>query len=546
MTRHATDVLNIGKLSVRLPDGADRPFAVHDMDLTIEKGEILCIVGESGSGKSMTANAVMGLLPKSLRFGAEHIRLNDRNLLRQSRSTLRDLRGREVAMIFQEPLSALNPLMRIGDQIAEVMKVHPGSDFTDIRARVLQLLAFVGLPEPETIRSSYPFRLSGGQRQRVMIAMALALEPDLLIADEPTTALDVTTQAQILDLMKRIRDEKGMGIMMITHDIGVVAELADRVIVMRHGETLEDGPVAEVLEAPKHAYTRQLIDAVPMMIPKDARPFDTPPLLSVKNLNKIYGKPGGKHRAVHAVNDVSFDLRAGETLSVVGESGSGKSTVAKLLVKLEEPNSGQYLLDGEDVTHLSVRAFRPKRRVIQMIFQDPYSSLNPQHTVARSITAGPLAAGVSRALAMQDARRLISRVGLDESALTRFPHEFSGGQRQRIGIARALAMSPRVLVADESVSALDVSVQAKVLDLLADLQREYDLGLIFITHDLRVACQISDNLVVMHRGRIVERGSAHDVLLQPQDHYTQALVAALPGQAWEARRETAILAEQRS
>ena len=269
-------------------------------------------------------------------------------------------------------------------------------------------------------------------------------------------------------------------------------------------------------------------------------------MMSDKNLNKIYGKPGGKSRAVHAVNDVSFDLRAGETLSVVGESGSGKSTVAKLLVKLEEPDSGRYVLEGEDVTRLSVRAFRPKRRVIQMIFQDPYSSLNPQHTVARSITAGPLAAGVSPAQAMGDARRLISRVGLDESALNRFPHEFSGGQRQRIGIARALAMSPRVLVADESVSALDVSVQAKVLDLLADLQREYDLGLIFITHDLRVACQISDNLVVMHRGRIVERGTAHDVLLHPKAPYTQALVAALPGQEWEKRREAAIFAERRA
>jgi peptide/nickel transport system ATP-binding protein len=546
MTQRPTEVLNIGKLSVRLPDGADRTFAVRDMDLMIEKGEILCIVGESGSGKSMTANAVMGLLPKGLHLGARHIRLKDRDLLRLPASTLRDLRGREVAMIFQEPLSALNPLMRIGDQIAEVMKVHPGSDFTDIRARVIQLLEFVGLPEPDTIRHSFPFRLSGGQRQRVMIAMALALEPDLLIADEPTTALDVTTQAQILDLMKRIRDEKGMGIMMITHDIGVVAELADRVVVMRHGETLEEGPAAEVLEAPKHAYTRQLIDAVPMMIPKQARPFEAPPLLSVTSLNKVYGKPGGKARAVHAVNDVSFDLRAGETLSVVGESGSGKSTVAKLLVKLEEPDSGKYLLDGHDVTHLSVRAFRPKRRIIQMIFQDPYSSLNPQHTVARSITAGPLAAGVPPHRAMEDARRLISRVGLDESALNRFPHEFSGGQRQRIGIARALAMSPRVLVADECVSALDVSVQAKVLDLLADLQREYDLGLIFITHDLRVACQISDNLVVMHRGRIVERGTAHDVLLQPKDPYTQALVAALPGQAWEKRREEAMLAERRA
>lgn len=546
MTQYAPEVLNIGKLSVRLPDGSDRAFAVHEMDLKIEKGEILCIVGESGSGKSMTADAVMGLLPKSLRFSAEHIRLNGQDLLRQPTSTLRDMRGREVAMIFQEPLSALNPLMRVGDQIAEVMKVHPGSDFYDVRARVIQLLDFVGLPEPETIRHSFPFRLSGGQRQRVMIAIALALEPDLLIADEPTTALDVTTQAQILDLMKRIQDEKGMGIMMITHDIGVVAELADRVIVMRQGETLEEGSVTDVLETPRHAYTRQLIDAVPMMIPKDARQIDGPPLLSVKNLNKIYGKPGGKNRAVHAVNDVSFDLRAGETLSVVGESGSGKSTVAKLLVKLEEPDSGKYVLEGEDVTHLSVRAFRPKRRVIQMIFQDPYSSLNPQHTVARSITAGPLAAGVSPAQAMDDARRLISRVGLDESALNRFPHEFSGGQRQRIGIARALAMSPRVLVADESVSALDVSVQARVLDLLADLQREYDLGLIFITHDLRVACQISDNLVVMHRGRIVERGTAHEVLLHPKAPYTQALVAALPGQEWEKRREAAMFAERRA
>ncbi|MBP6018878.1 MAG: ABC transporter ATP-binding protein [Burkholderiaceae bacterium] len=531
-------LLSIRNLSIALPSGGDRAYAVQDVSYDIHAGEILCIVGESGSGKSMSANAIMGLLPDYLRPEGGQILLENRDLLTLDDETLRGMRGSSMAMIFQEPLSALNPLMTVGDQIAEVMRVHNAYPGEAREQRVLELLEFVGLPEPASIRHTWPFRLSGGQRQRVMIAMALALEPKLLIADEPTTALDVTTQAQILSLIARIQREKGMGVMFVTHDFGVVAEIADRVAVMEKGILVEQGTAEQVLNRPQHPYTRRLIAAVPQHRAADEpRAKATGHLvLEVDKLNKRYVIGGGlftKKRVIHAVNDVSFSVRRGETVGIVGESGSGKSTIGKCLLKLMAVDSGKMLFDGQDIVALTETQFRPQRCNIQMIFQDPFASLNPRQTVGRILCDGPRAKGVSRQQAEQRARELLQLVELDVSAFDRYPGEFSGGQRQRIGIARALAMDPQLIVADESVSALDVSVQAQVLKLLREVQQRLELALIFITHDLRVAAQICDHLLVMHRGRVVEQGPPSQIFNTPQDPYTQKLIAAIPGRDWD-------------
>ena len=541
-------LLSVQDLTIALPAGGDRAYAVESISYDIHPGEIVCVVGESGSGKSMSANAIMGLLPDYLKPQQGRILFQGQDLLTQEEDRLLAMRGKDMAMIFQEPLSALNPLMTVGDQIAEVMQVHdeaPGSAPGDGRAahaqarerRVLELLDFVGLPDPATLRHVYPFRLSGGQRQRVMIAMALALEPQLLIADEPTTALDVTTQAQILALIARIQKEKGMGVMFITHDFGVVAEIAHRVVVMEKGLVVEQGTVEQVLNRPSHSYTQRLIAAVPhRRSGTQATKSKAAAVLEVKDLRKTYvlGQGWfGKRREVRAVDGVSFSVRRGETLGIVGESGSGKSTIGKCLLKLVGIDGGQLIYDGQDIARLSESQFRPMRKGIQMIFQDPFASLNPRHTVGRIISDGPVASGVSRTQAEARARELLSLVGLDPSAFDRYPNQFSGGQRQRIGIARALALDPQVLVADESVSALDVSVQAQVLKLLHDLQQRLRIALIFITHDLRVAAQICNSVLVMHQGKIVEYGSPAQIFDQPQDPYTQRLIAAVPGQHWD-------------
>ena len=530
-------LLSIQHLSIALPRGGDRPFAVQDVSYDIHAGEILCIVGESGSGKSRSANAIMGLLPDYLTPQQGRILLRGTDLLRQDEATLQGMRGKDMAMIFQEPLSALNPLMTVGEQINEVMRVHNAYPGPERMRRTLELLAFVGLPDPATHYQVYPFRLSGGQRQRVMIAMALALEPALLIADEPTTALDVTTQAQILALIARIQKEKGMGVMFVTHDFGVVAEIAHRVAVMEKGVLVEQGPAEEVLNRPRHPYTQRLIAAVPHRRGEE-RAAATPeqPVLEVKDLRKTYvvghGWLGGK-REVHAVDGVSFSVRRGETLGIVGESGSGTSTIGKCLLKRVGINGGQLIFNGQDIAAMPESRFRPLRKDIQMIFQDPFASLNPRHTVGRIISDGPVANGVPRAQAEARVRELLSLVGLDPSAFDRYPNQFSGGQRQRIGIARALAREPKVLVADETGSARDVSVQAQVLQLLHDLQQRLKIALVFITHDLRVAAQICNSVLVMHRGKVVEYGSPSQIFDNPQHAYTQQLIAAVPGQHWD-------------
>ncbi len=536
-------LLSIQNLSIALPKGGDRPYAVQDVSYDIHAGEILCIVGESGSGKSMSANAIMGLLPDYLTPQQGRILFRGQDLLQLDEAALQAMRGKDMAMIFQEPLSALNPLMTVGEQISEVMRVHNAYPGPDRLKRTLELLDFVGLPDPATLYHVYPFRLSGGQRQRVMIAMALALEPALLIADEPTTALDVTTQAQILALIARIQKEKGMGVMFVTHDFGVVAEIAHRVAVMEKGVLVEQGPANEVLNHPRHPYTQRLIAAVPHRRgeARAENPHDRP-VLEVKDLRKTYVVGHGwlgRKREVHAVDGVSFSVRRGETLGIVGESGSGKSTIGKCLLKLVGIDGGKLLFNGQDIAALSESRFRPMRHEIQMIFQDPFASLNPRHTVGRIISDGPVANGVPRAQAEARVRELLALVGLDPSAFDRYPNQFSGGQRQRIGIARALALEPKVLVADESVSALDVSVQAQVLQLLHDLQQRLKIALVFITHDLRVAAQICNSVLVMHRGKVVEYGSPAQIFDDPQHAYTRQLIAAVPGQHWDPTKAQA-------
>ncbi|SPA24472.1 putative ABC-type peptide transport system, ATP_binding component [Cupriavidus taiwanensis] len=535
-TSDQAPLLSIRDLSIALPAGGDRPYAVRDISYDLHAGEILCIVGESGSGKSMSANAIMGLLPAYLKPVAGQILFKGRDLLAQDEATLLGMRGKDMAMVFQEPLSALNPVMTVGDQIAEVMRVHNAYPGEARARRVLELLEFVGLPDPATLMHAYPFRLSGGQRQRVVIAMALALEPALLIADEPTTALDVTTQAQILDLIRRIQAEKGMGVMFVTHDFGVVAEIADRVAVMEKGVLVEMGSADQVLNRPQHPYTRRLIGAVPHGRAGERGRHEAETVLEVRDLRKTYVTGGGlftRKRVVHAVDGVSFTVRRGETLGIVGESGSGKSTIGKCLLRLTDIDGGALMFDGQDIARLSERQFRPLRRDVQMIFQDPFASLNPRHTVGRIITDGPVANGVPLAAAQARARELLQLVGLEASAFDRYPNQFSGGQRQRIGIARALALEPKLLVADESVSALDVSVQAQVLELLADLQKRLNIGLIFITHDLRVAAQICHHVIVMHKGRVVESGPPGQIFDAPQHAYTQRLIGAIPGKEWD-------------
>ena len=528
-------LLSIESLTVALPKGADRPHALKDVSFRLSPNEILCVVGESGSGKSLTAGAIMGLLPEGVRAEAGRIIFEGQDLLALSQADLRKLRGRRIGMIFQEPMTALNPLRSIGDQIGEMFRIHTDKDRAAIAAEVLRLLGEVGIPDPPAAARAFPHELSGGQRQRAMIAMALALEPKLLIADEPTTALDVTTQARILELIRAMQRRTGTAVLFITHDFGVVADIADRVAVMRHGVLVEQGPAAEVLNHPQHPYTRALVAAVPPLAPPPAQEITAEPILRIEGVSKTYRKGGflkRNRRVTHAVKDVTLELPRGATLGIVGESGSGKSTLARCLVRLLDPESGRILLEGQDRAALSREALRRDSRRMQMVFQDPYASLNPRRKVGELVAQGPMIHGTPRAEAFAQARELFELVGLDPRALDRFPHEFSGGQRQRIGLARALAMKPDVLVADEPVSALDVSVQAQVLKLLAELRQRLGLSMVFITHDLRVAAQLCDRIAVMRRGEVVEAGPTAAIFASPQHEYTRALMAAVPGQGW--------------
>ncbi|MDW4499377.1 ABC transporter ATP-binding protein [Sulfitobacter sp. D35] len=532
-----TRLLDISDLHVALPPESQRPFAVEAMDLHLEPNEILCVVGESGSGKSLTARAVMGLLPRPrVRISRGSVLFQGEDLAAASDERLRAIRGSEISMIFQEPMTALNPVMTIGTQVDEVFRFHQKMPARERRERALQLLDDVQLPDPEECLRAYPHELSGGQRQRAMIAMALALDPKILIADEPTTALDVTTQAQVLRLIKRLQDSHGTGVLFITHDFGVVADIADRVMVMQNGRVVETGATEQVLRRPSHPYTRALIDAVPDLVPRPARSRSDQTVLQVRNLEKTYssggGLFGGKARTVHAARDVTFDLARGETLGIVGESGSGKSTVARCIVRLNDAEAGEILLGGTDLRPLGRAAMRPFRSKIQMVFQDPFASLNPRTRVGKIIAQGPEMHGASPAEARARTMELLEIVGLDAGAFDRFPHEFSGGQRQRIGIARALALDPEILVADEPVSALDVSIQAQILQLLDEIRDRMHLSMIFITHDLRVAAQVCDRIAVMQRGAVVEVGPTAELFAAPREAYTRELLDAVPGKDW--------------
>jgi len=545
MSETPAAILTLDGLGVRLPPGADRPQALAGVTLSVAANEILCVVGESGSGKSMMANAIMRLLPQGVTIDSGCVLFEGRDLVSASAAEMRAVRGAGIAMIFQEPMTALNPLRTIGDQIGEMFSIHTGLSRAAIRTKVLALLDDVRIPDPKAAARAYPHELSGGQRQRAMIAMALALDPKVLIADEPTTALDVTTQAQILALIRDLQQRKKTAVLFITHDFGVVAEIADRVAVMQHGAIVEQGEAAAVLQHPQHPYTRQLIAAVPPLTAPPPRKLSDDIILTIDNVSKTYrsgGFLGRGARVTPAVKNVSLKLPRGATLGIVGESGSGKSTLARCLVRLIDPDQGSIVLEGKNWAKMTREDVRRETRHIQMVFQDPFSSLNPRRKAAELVAQGPIVHGTPPAKAIAEARELFALVGLDPSAGDRFPHEFSGGQRQRIGLARALALHPQVLVADEAVSALDVSVQAQVLRLLADLRARLGLSIVFITHDLRVAAQICDLVAVMKDGEVVEHGLAADVLGRPQHPYTRALVDSIPGGEFARRREATLLA----
>jgi peptide/nickel transport system ATP-binding protein len=532
-------VLSVRSLTVKLPVGADRTNAIEDISFDVGSDEIVCVVGESGSGKSVTAQAIMGLLPKrDLLPTSGEIVLQGENVLDATQARLRELRGTRMSMIFQEPMTALNPVQRVGDQIGEVLEIHTDLGTRGRRERVLEIMKSVQLPQPELMIDAYPHQLSGGQRQRIMIAAALIMDPALIIADEPTTALDVTTQAQILKLIKEMQGRRQTGVLFITHDFGVVSEIADRVVVMQYGRIVEQGTREQVLSSPREAYTQMLVAAVPSLVPPRRAAVTGPVAMSTRGLSKTYGIRSiwRSGRIVKAAEDVSVDIRKGETLGIVGESGSGKTTVARCIARLIEPSAGQVMIGSTDVAHLPERSLRPHRRNIQIVFQDPYRSLNPRRTVGRAIIEGPVNFGETEEAALEKARSLMRLVGLSPDALDRYPHQFSGGQRQRICIARALAMEPTLLIADEAVSALDVSVQAQVLKLLDDVRKRFELAVLFITHDLRVAAQICDRIAVMKDGVVVEHGTTAEVFAAPKHDYTKALFEAAPGRAFGNRQ----------
>ncbi|MDA0320999.1 MAG: ABC transporter ATP-binding protein [Proteobacteria bacterium] len=528
-------LLEIKGLTVTLPSKSDRKCAISDVSISVEKNEILCVVGESGSGKSVTAFTVMGIHDKrALTISKGEILFDGYDLTKIGEDQFRKFRGKKMAMIFQEPMTALNPVMKVGEQITEILEIHTDLGSSKRKSKAIEAMENVKLPDPEKIFHSYPHELSGGQRQRIMIAMALVLEPDLLIADEPTTALDVTTQATILELIKEIQVRRGMGVLFITHDFGVVADIADRVVVMQHGVVVEQDRVNQILAHPQHEYTKMLIGSVPSMVPPQKKNIDVQAVLELTEINKSFGKTSffRKDRIVNAANKVSLKVAPGETLGIVGESGSGKSTVARCAIRLIEPDSGSILVKDTDIARLRESGLRHLRREIQIVFQDPYRSLNPRRTVGQSIVEGPINFGQTEEAAVRKAKELMEIVGLKPDNFNRFPHQFSGGQRQRICIARALAMEPSILIADEAVSALDVSVQAQVLELLEDIKKQFSLAVLFITHDLRVAAQICDNIVVMKKGAVVEFGSTHEIYTQPKHTYTRALLQSAPGQKY--------------
>jgi peptide/nickel transport system ATP-binding protein len=517
----AEHLLEVRNLSVEFHTATGVVHAVKSISYHLDKGETLAILGESGSGKSVSSSAIMNLIDMPPgRISAGEILLDGRDLLTMPAEERREVNGRRVAMIFQDPLSHLNPVYSVGWQISEAMTTH-GLAGSKAREEALRLLRRVGIPEPERAMRKYPHEFSGGQRQRVMIAMALALRPDLLIADEPTTALDVTVQAEVLKLLKELQRETGMAVLIITHDLGVVSEIADRVVVMEKGAIVEAGTVREIYKNPQHPYTQKLIAAAPGKGAMHEPGAGAEPLLSVRDVRKTYG-------SFEALKGISFDLMPGETMAVVGESGSGKSTLARALLRLDEPDGGTALWKGRDLFALSPAELYKLRRDLQMVFQDPTQSLNPRMTVYQLISEAWVIHPdiLPKAKWRERVAELLVQVGLSAEHMSRYPHQFSGGQRQRIAIARALALEPQLIICDEAVSALDVSVQAQVIELLDRLRREMGIAFIFIAHDLPVVRDFADYVMVMQQGKVVELGTVREVFDTPRQAYTRALLAA--------------------
>lgn len=563
-------MLKIENLSIGFKSGNSTNLAVDQISFQLEKGESLGLVGESGSGKSLTALAIMGLLPKQAIIDSGKILLKDDNLLLSNHQQLRRLRGKKISMIFQEPMSSLNPVMRCGTQVAEILLAHSARGKKDVKEEVIDLFKKVKLPRPESIFRSYPHEISGGQKQRVMIAMAIANKPDLLIADEPTTALDVTVQKEIILLLNDLRKEFGMAILFISHDLGVVSEVTERVAVMYKGKIVEQGSVAVIYKNPVHPYTKGLLACRPpihirlkklptldefmqaetgLSIEKKfqalavdplirsarlAEMFSKNPLLEVEKLDKKFPTSStflGKMKSyVHAVDQVSFKVFPGETLGLVGESGCGKTTLGRSILRLIEPDSGRIFFDEDNILLFSKNEMKKERKHVNIIFQDPYSSLNPRLSIGEAIMEPMEVHGLNgnRKQRKDKTNELLEKVGLMPEHFYRYPHEFSGGQRQRIVIARALALEPRFIICDEAVSALDVSVQAKVLNLLNDLKKEFGFTYIFISHDLSVVRYMSDRIIVMKDGKIVETGDADEIYNRPQTNYTQQLIESIP------------------
>ena len=536
-------VLSVEDLSIDFRLRTHILHAVEKVSFELKQGQTLCLVGESGSGKSVTARSLLQIVDRPGRITGGRILLTTEGVvidiaaLSPDSTAMRAIRGRRIGLIFQEPMSSLSPVHTIGSQIIEAIRLHSALDAKAARERMIELLRQVEIADPAKMADRYTFEYSGGMRQRAMIAMALAGNPDILIADEPTTALDVTTQAEILDLIKRLQVSRGMAMLMITHDMGVVAEVADRVAVMRFGRIVEQGPVDQIYHQPVHPYTSELLaSTVKLTRHAEARPpvtADRPqPVLSVRGLGKVFGSSGPN--AIKAVDDASFDLYPGENLGIVGESGSGKTTLGRLILRTVEPSSGSVLYrDGQgvetDVTRLGRKELRRFHRDVRLVFQDPFASLNPRMTVKEVIGDPLVVNGLARGRALEErVAELMRLVGLDPQAMERYPHAFSGGQRQRIGIARALALDPRIIIADEATSALDVSIRSQILDLLLDLRKRLDLSFLFISHDISVVRYFCDRVAVMHRGRIVEIGDAEQICTAPREAYTRSLISAVP------------------
>jgi peptide/nickel transport system ATP-binding protein len=533
MTNTPDIILEASNLAVSFKVEGGVVDAVKNMNFALRKGETIAIVGESGSGKSVTARAVMRLLSKraSIAKGAT-ITMGGQDVLKLPEKEMRKLRGSRVSMIFQEPMSSLNPVYTVGAQICEVLHIHNRISRKDAQAKALELLREVQIPDPESRLKQYPHQLSGGQRQRVMIAMALANRPDILIADEPTTALDVTVQAQILNLIKALKEKYGMAVILITHDLTVVRQFADRVYVMQHGEVKEHNTTKALFERPKHPYTQRLLSSDPKGV---AQPLagDPPSILTGKNVRITYTlKKGGLFNAsyhpLHAVDGLSLDLKRGETLGLVGESGSGKTTFGQALIRLLNPQEGEITFDGKRIEKLDRTGLRPFRSRMQIVFQDPFSSMNPRMNVRQIIEEGLIVNGIGNGNAdrLERVKKALTDAGLPGNILQRFPHEFSGGQRQRLAIARAIAMEPEFIMLDEPTSALDLSVQAQIIELLRGLQRERGLSYLFISHDLKVVRALCHRVIVMQHGKIVEQGPVAHVLTHPETEYTKRLVRA--------------------